>query len=593
MSRSPWRLPGFTELKELGSGTQGRVVLARHDGDGKPVAIKYLAPDQQVDPRLQAMFRQEATLLQRVVNPHVARMLGYVEGPDGSAILMEAVSGRSLRAVLDQHKGPLAPEVALLTLKGSLLGLAAAHAVGVVHRDYKPGNVLVQDDGVSKLIDFGVAVLTGQGGTAGTPAYMAPEQWNGQPTSSATDIYAATCVFVECASGRKPFQAETLDDLRALHLLQAPRLDGIPEPLHPLVMHGLAKDPVQRLWDANTFVSELEALAVGAYGHDWERRGLIALGSVAGLVTAAVPAALLGGVFMASGSTSAAAATGALSTGVAGAGASAAGGSAQAGAASQAAAKFGATSTKGVLSKVGGAKGAATICVAGAAATAATVLLWPSGPKVGGKASGSFVLSFTKPGVLLGQPNMPASDTPLMRFQITVTPARARPGTQVTVVTRFNARSPFGGTYSAGGQRRCYGEKNHPAGLIKTYNFGIGQDDGIKVGKNEGTTALFPIPPNRPGTIPTGIGQVIKTVHQVSDNHQPYVQSECAYLSTFVMTDTFILPSSKVVKPGEYLLSQSNSPRITRTSRDKVDIPPSSAGATASGTLPIFTVLKG
>ncbi|MFC5185452.1 serine/threonine-protein kinase [Actinomadura harenae] len=293
MNRSPWRLPGYTELKELGSGTQGRVVLAQHDGNRRPVAIKYLTLDQQADPRSEAMFRQEAVLLQRVVNPHVARLLGYVEGPQGSAILMEVVPGRSLRAVLDSHEGPLAPEAALFMLKGSLLGLAAAHAVGVIHRDYKPGNVLVQDDGTSKLIDFGVAVLTGQGGIAGTPAYMAPEQWTGQPASPATDIYAATCVFVECTSGRKPFQARDLDGLRALHLRQSPPLDGIPEPLHPLVMHGLTKDPAQRLWDANTFVGELETRAVSAYGHDWERRGLIALASVAGLIAAAVPATLL------------------------------------------------------------------------------------------------------------------------------------------------------------------------------------------------------------------------------------------------------------------------------------------------------------
>ncbi|RFU42220.1 serine/threonine protein kinase [Actinomadura logoneensis] len=593
MSWSPWRLPGYTELMELGSGTQGRVVLARYDGGGSPVAIKYLAPDQRADPRLRAMFRQEAALLQRVANPHVARLLDYVERPEGLAIVMEAVPGRSLRAVLDSHNGPLAPEAALLTLKGSLLGLAAAHAVGIVHRDYKPGNVLIQDDGRSKLIDFGVAVLTGQAGIAGTPAYMAPEQWSGQPASPATDIYAATCVFLECASGRKPFQAQTLDELRALHLHRAPSLEGIPELFHPLVMHGLAKDPTQRLWDANAFVRELEARAVSTYGHDWERRGLIALAAVAGLITAAIPTTLLAGTFIASGSTSAAAATGALSTGVSSAGVSAAGGSAQAGAASQASAQLGATGTKGVLSKVGGTKGAVAICGAGAAATAAAVLLWPSGPKVGGQASGTYVISFTKPGVLLGQPNMPASETPFMRFQITVSPARARPGTQVSVVTRFNAKSPFGVAYSASGQRRCYGEKDHPPGLIKNYNFGIGQDDGTKLGKNEGTTALFPIPPNRPGTIPTTIGQVVTTVHQVSNNHQPYVQSECAYLSTFVMTDTFILPPSKTVKPGRYLLSQSNSPRITRTSRDNVDIPPSSAGATATGTLPVFTVLKG
>ncbi|MCP2336599.1 hypothetical protein FHU30_001939 [Actinomadura rupiterrae] len=490
------------------------------------MAIKYLTADGRGDPRLRETFRREAALLQRVVNPHVARLLDYVERPEGSAIVMEAVSGRSLRAVLDSHDGPLAPEAALLTLKGSLLGLAAAHDVGVVHRDYKPGNVLVQDDGVSKLIDFGVAVLTGQSGVAGTPAYMAPEQWYGQAASPATDIYAATCVFVECATGRKPFRAETLDELRTLHLHQWPAMDEIPEELRPLVAHGLAKDPAKRLWNANTFIGELESQAVRRYGPDWERRGIISLASVAALVGSAVPAALLGGAFIASGSTSAATTAGALSTGAVGQGASAAGGSAHAVAGSQAAAKLGASSTKGVLSKVGGTKGAAAICGVGATAAVATVLLWPSGPTVGGRESGTFVLSFTHPDVLLGQPNMPASETPYMRFQITVTPARARPGSEVKVVTVFNARSPFGVAYSPGGQRRCYGEKNHPAGVVKSYDFGIGQGDGKKRAPTQGTVALFPVPPNRPGVVPRGVGQIIEAVRQESENHQPYSLSE-------------------------------------------------------------------
>ncbi|RSN57820.1 hypothetical protein DMH08_23800 [Actinomadura sp. WAC 06369] len=131
---------------------------------------------------------------------------------------MEAVPGRSLRQLLDERDEPLAPETALAVLKGSLLGLAAAHSAGVVHRDYKPANVLVQDDGRSKLIDFGIAVLSGQGGTSGTPAYMAPEQWHGEPATSATDLYAATCVFVECITGERVFRATTIDELRIKHI---------------------------------------------------------------------------------------------------------------------------------------------------------------------------------------------------------------------------------------------------------------------------------------------------------------------------------------------------------------------------------------
>jgi serine/threonine protein kinase len=111
------------------------------------VAIKYLAPALLGDPRHKAMFRDEVNMLVRVADPHVARLYEYVGTPEGAAIVMEAVNGVSLREVL--RHGPMAPEAALVVLKGSLLGLAAAHAVRVVHRDYKPANVLVEGNGNS------------------------------------------------------------------------------------------------------------------------------------------------------------------------------------------------------------------------------------------------------------------------------------------------------------------------------------------------------------------------------------------------------------------------------------------------------------
>ncbi|GAB3659294.1 hypothetical protein GCM10027589_20340 [Actinocorallia lasiicapitis] len=169
-----WQVPGYGELRELGNGAQGRVVLAR-DPAGAIVAIKYLAEGSADD---RAVFRREAELLHRVTSPHIARIYLLVEADEGAAIVMEAVDGVTLRNVLDQT-GALAPEAALVLLKGAVLGLGAAHGVGVVHRDFKPANVIVQPDGTSKLIDFGIAVLAGEGGRSGTPAYMSPEQWNG------------------------------------------------------------------------------------------------------------------------------------------------------------------------------------------------------------------------------------------------------------------------------------------------------------------------------------------------------------------------------------------------------------------------------
>ncbi|WP_165964227.1 serine/threonine-protein kinase [Actinomadura sp. KC216] len=284
-----WRLAEFTEDRELGRGAQGRVVLAHHTQSGTPVAIKYLA---QGDPQAVAALRSEAQMLGRLTSPYVARLYRFTESEHGAAIVMEAINGASLKEVLREH-GRLAPEAALLVLKGSLLGLAAAHAVGVVHRDYKPANVVVQADGLSKLVDFGVAVLAGEGSFAGTPVYMAPEQWRGEASSPATDVYAATCVFYECVTGRRPFAAAERAALMNQHLTAPVDVADVPEPLRPLVVQGMAKTPGERPLGAASFVTMLESAAVAAYGSDWERRGLRALAAAAVALAALFPLAAL------------------------------------------------------------------------------------------------------------------------------------------------------------------------------------------------------------------------------------------------------------------------------------------------------------
>ncbi|MEU6745562.1 serine/threonine-protein kinase [Spirillospora sp. NPDC046719] len=272
-----WRLTGFVEDRELGRGAQGRVVLARHAETGAPVAIKYLTGG---DPAAVAGLRAEAQMLGRLTSPYVARLFRFVESGEGAAIVMEAVNGASLKAVLAEH-GRLAPEAALTVLKGSLLGLAAAHAVGVVHRDYKPANVVVRPDGLSKLVDFGVAVLAGQGSAAGTPAYMAPEQWRGEAATPATDVYAATCVFVECVTGRRPFAAGERGALFNQNLPAGAHLAHVPVAKRRLFLMGVATQAGDRPPGAAAFVGELESAAVAAYGPDWEQRGVRALAAAA------------------------------------------------------------------------------------------------------------------------------------------------------------------------------------------------------------------------------------------------------------------------------------------------------------------------
>ena len=172
----------YTELRNLGQGTQGRVFLARHTGSSEIVAIKLLSPELLHDEYLVSGFRREAELLAQIRNPHVAQVREYLQSEKQAAIVMEAVNGASLQKVLETH-GKLAAEAALFVLKGSLLGLDAAHQRGIIHRDYKPANVMVQVDGQSKLIDFGVATLAGERSMSGTPAYMAPEQWRREEAS--------------------------------------------------------------------------------------------------------------------------------------------------------------------------------------------------------------------------------------------------------------------------------------------------------------------------------------------------------------------------------------------------------------------------
>ncbi|MGW4701422.1 protein kinase domain-containing protein [Streptomyces sp. NPDC004285] len=284
-----WVVPGYTESRELGAGGSGRVALATHDATGVPVAVKYLSERLRSDETFVRGFRSEARLLGALDTPYVVGLHEYVEAPRGAAIVMELVDGVALRALL-AREGATGPEAALAVLKGSLLGLAAAHRAGVVHRDYKPENVLVAADGSSKLVDFGIAAGRGsRPGVAGTPAYMAPEQWNGAPASPAADVYAATATFFECLTGRKPFAGDNVAEL-ALQHLEAPVPDAeAPEPLRPLIRRGLAKAPGERPENAEAFVGELESAATAAYGPDWEERGRGRLAALAALLPLLFP----------------------------------------------------------------------------------------------------------------------------------------------------------------------------------------------------------------------------------------------------------------------------------------------------------------
>ena len=252
-----WDVPGYTEVKVLGSGGFGEVVLARHDASGTAVAIKYLHGDLLADSEFAALLRAEAAVLASLDDPNVVRLYEYAESPGGAAIVMELVEGVSLREILARH-GKTTAEAALVVLQGSLLGLAAAHRRGVVHRDYKPENVLIDGAGASKLTDFGIAARAGDSPVAaGTLAYAPPEQFAGSPASPATDVYAATATFYECLTGQPPFTGDTAEVLLRQHQAAPVPLEPVPEPLRPLMAAGLAKDPGRRPADGTALVAEL------------------------------------------------------------------------------------------------------------------------------------------------------------------------------------------------------------------------------------------------------------------------------------------------------------------------------------------------
>lgn len=269
-----WRLADYSEVGRLGTGATGTVASARHDPTGTFVAIKFLSARRHGRSTPTDWFRSQVKLLADLDSTYIARLYEYIERPAGGALVMELVDGVSLDDLL-RRGGPLEPQVALAILKGSLLGLAAAHKRGLLHRDFRPSNVQISRGGVPKIVDFGVVPpVDSMRPGSGTPLYQAPELWDRKPADARTDLYAATATFVECLTGHPPYPpAKTMAELRTEHEQAPIPVADIPEPLRDLVSRGLAKDPADRPADATTFLQSLEHVANMRYGSDWERAG--------------------------------------------------------------------------------------------------------------------------------------------------------------------------------------------------------------------------------------------------------------------------------------------------------------------------------
>jgi predicted ATPase len=257
------QVAGYEVLSLLGHGGMGIVYKARQLSLDRLVALKFLPAECSRNPGWLARFRREARTASALNHPHICTIYDIGESSGRPFLSMELVEGQILEQLVSQRWPPA--KLARL-LNQAAKALAAAHAAGVIHRDIKPANLMVRDDGIVKVLDFGLArhlpttgtkdsvpgnKTTDPGAQLGTPLYMSPEQARAVPVDTATDIFSLGLVLYELATGQHPFQADS--EVGVLHAIatRAPvppaRLNPeVPAPLEALVLHMLAKDPRHR-----------------------------------------------------------------------------------------------------------------------------------------------------------------------------------------------------------------------------------------------------------------------------------------------------------------------------------------------------------
>jgi serine/threonine protein kinase len=251
-------------------GGMGEVWEATDLVIGRPVAIKILKDEYLGDPGFLERFRAEARHAALVNHEGIANVYDYGE-EDGSAFLvMELVPGEPLSSILEREH-TLPPDRVLDVVSQTAMALQAAHAAGLVHRDIKPGNLLVTPDGRVKITDFGIARITDQvpltatGQVMGTVQYLSPEQASGQPASPATDIYSLGIVAYEALAGHRPFTGESQVAIAMAQINDTPPdlPASIPEPVRRLVMACIAKAPSDRPTTAALLARAAQALRRG------------------------------------------------------------------------------------------------------------------------------------------------------------------------------------------------------------------------------------------------------------------------------------------------------------------------------------------
>jgi eukaryotic-like serine/threonine-protein kinase len=273
MSKESRVLSGRYELgSRLGKGGMATVFRGTDRLLGRTVAVKVLAPQFADDRKFVERFRREAQAAAGLNHPNVVSVFdtGSVDGVH--YIVMEFVEGTTLADII-REEGALPPRRAAEIAMAVCRALSSAHEKGMVHRDVKPGNVLITPDGGVKVADFGIArvaagePLTVTGSVMGTASYLSPEQAKGEKVDARSDIYSLGCVLYEMLTGRAPFEADSPVSIAFKHVEEQPTAPStvnhaVPRELGAVVMKALAKDPADRQHSAEDMASDLRQAAV-------------------------------------------------------------------------------------------------------------------------------------------------------------------------------------------------------------------------------------------------------------------------------------------------------------------------------------------
>jgi len=254
-------LGSYRVLRVLGSGGMGIVLEAEHVLLGRRAAIKTVKPDLVTDSAVERRFLLEARAVAALDHPGIVRLYDFSFEEDMPYMVMEMVPGRTLDEFLD---APIPARVALDVVLPVAAALDYAHAHGVVHRDVKPSNILLGDDGRTMVMDFGLALFsdfslsTEPGSVIGTPDYIAPEQLSGSRVDHRADIYSLAAIVYEMVAGRRPFTGKNWMEVATRRLLEpAPRAEGTPWEFAQALADGLERSPAARPDSAVGLVASL------------------------------------------------------------------------------------------------------------------------------------------------------------------------------------------------------------------------------------------------------------------------------------------------------------------------------------------------